>query len=90
MSSTDIRAESHQILDRIDERFLVAVHALLSAYDKQAEKADDEIIGYQLGTDKPIMASEADDTFEAIIEDVKRGNFVEIDDLIEQKSTEFF
>ena len=83
MSTADIRAESHQLLDRIDERFLVAVHALLSAYEQQA---DDEVIGYRIGTGEPLLASEADDAFEAIVKDVKQGNYTEIDDLIAEKS----
>lgn len=84
MSIIDMRTESHQILDRIDERFLAAVHALLQTYDQQSE--GDEVIGYRVDTNEPLLASEADDVFEAIVEDVKKGNYIDIDDLIAQKS----
>lgn len=90
MNTTDILSESHELLDRIDERFLAAVHALLRTYEKPAiieEDASDEIIGYSIGGNKPILASEADDAFEAIVEDVKQDNYVEIDDLIAQRSS---
>ncbi|PTM09125.1 MAG: hypothetical protein DA408_19090 [Bacteroidetes bacterium] len=84
MSTIDMRTESHQILDRIDDRFLAAVHALLQTYDQQNDS--DEVIGYSVGTNEPLLASEADDVFEAIVEDVKKGNYIEVDDLIAQKS----
>jgi hypothetical protein len=84
MSTTDMRKESHQILDRIDERFLAAVHALLQTYDQQDDS--EEVIGYNVGTNEPLLASEADDVFKAIVEDVKKGNYMEVDDLIAQKT----
>ncbi|MEL7220615.1 MAG: hypothetical protein AAGJ93_04800 [Bacteroidota bacterium] len=84
MSTIDMRTQSHEILDRIDERFLAAVHALLQTYDQQNN--EDEIIGYRIGTNEPLRASEADDVFEAIVDDVKKGNCTEIDDLIAQRS----
>jgi hypothetical protein len=83
MSTIDMRTESHQILDRIDERFLAAVHALLQTYDQQDS---DDVVGYRIGTDEPLLASEADDIFESIVEDVKKGNYIEVDDLIAQKA----
>jgi hypothetical protein len=88
MSTVDMRAESHRILDRIDERFLAAVHALLRAYDQHADDkaGDDEIVGYRIGTGEPLLAREADEVFEAIVKDVKQGNYTEIDDLIAEKS----
>ena len=84
-----MRTESQQILERIDERFLAAVHALLKTYDQEDQAAADEIIGYSVTTNEPILASEADDTFEAIVEDVKQGNFVDIDDLVAERSKQW-
>ena len=86
MSTIDMRTESQQILERIDERFLAAVHALLKTYEHQEKTLEDEVIGYSVTTNKPILASEADDTFEAIVDDVKKGNYVDVDDLIAEKS----
>ena len=42
MSSIDMRVESHQILDQIDERFLAAVHALLKTYERQVDTKEDD------------------------------------------------
>lgn len=89
MSTIDIRTESQQILERIDERFLAAVYALLKTYEHQEEALEDEIIGYSVVTNEPILASEADDTFEAIVDDVKKGNYVDVDDLIAEKSAQW-
>jgi hypothetical protein len=89
MSTTDMRTESQQILERIDERFLAAVHALLKTYDVQREALKNEVIGYSVTTNEPILASEADDTFEGIVDDVKGGNYVDVDDLIAEKSAQW-
>jgi len=90
MSTIDMRTESQQILERIDERFLAAVHALLKTYDVQEEMAaGDEVIGYSVVTNEPILASEADNTFEAIVDDVKKGNYVDIDDLVAERSKQW-
>ena len=89
MSSIDMRTESQQILERIDERFLAAVHALLKTYEHQEDILEDEVIGYSITTNEPILASEADDTFEAIIDDVKKGNYVDVDDLIAERSKQW-
>ncbi len=84
-----MRTESQQILERVDERFLAAVHTLLKTYEHQEEALADEVIGYSVVTNEPILASEADDTFEAIVEDVKQGNYVDVDDLIAEKSAQW-
>jgi hypothetical protein len=89
MSTIDMRTESQQILERIDERFLAAVHALLKTYDVQEETLEDEVIGYSVVTNEPILASEADDTFEAIVDDVKKGNYIDVDDLIAERSAQW-
>ena len=83
MSTVNMLRESHEMLDVIDERFLAAVHALLRTYRQQGEEV---VIGYRVGTDEPILASEADDTFEAIVAEVKAGNCVDVDELIAEKS----
>ena len=86
-----MRAEVATWLNDLDDNFLAAVHAMVGTYvakqEAQAETTEDEIIGYRVGTNKPLLASEADDVFEAIVEDVKQGNYVEVDDLIAQRST---
>lgn len=89
MTTLDIREESHRLLDRIDERFLTAVHALLRTYEREENAGsveDDGVIGYRVDTNEAILASEADDTYEAIVTQVKAGNYVEVDELIAEKS----
>jgi len=84
-----MRTESQQILERIDERFLAAVHTLLKTLDQENQNTEDEVIGHSVVTNEPILASEADETFEAIVEDVKQGNYVDIDDLVAERSKQW-
>lgn len=85
-----MRSDILKWVDQVDESFLSAVHAMMGTYvtkqEAQTETADDEVIGYRVGTNEPLLASEADDVFEAIVDDVKQGNYVEVDDLIAQRS----
>lgn len=80
-----MRAESHRILDRVDSRFLAAVYALLQTYEQESERSEDEIIGYSIDGQKPIYASEADQRFSDIVDDVKKGNGIEIEDFLAKK-----
>jgi hypothetical protein len=57
--------------------------------EAKVEEVEDEVIGYRVGTNEPLLASEADDVFEAIVDDVKQGNYVEVDDLIAQRSAQW-
>ena len=84
MSTVEMRSEVASWLEELDDNFLAAVHAMVGTYVKKQE--EDPIIGYRVGTKEPILASEADEAFEAVVEDVKAGNYTEIDDLIEQRS----
>lgn len=90
MSATEMRSEVNTWLNDLDDSFLAAVHAMVGTYvakrKAQVEAAEEEIIGYRVGTNEPLLASEADDVFEAIVRDVKQGNYVEVDDLIAQRS----
>jgi len=90
MSTTDMRSEVATWLNELDDNFLAAVHAMVGTYrakqETEVEAVEDEVIGYRVGTNEPLMASEADDVFEAIVDDVKKGNYVEVDDLIAQRS----
>lgn len=79
-----------QLMERIaqgDEQYVRILFAVSNALDNTTEQATaDEVIGYDIKTNKPLLASEADDVFEAIVDDVKKGNYIEIDELIVQKS----
>jgi ClpP class serine protease len=93
MSTTDMRSEVATWLNELDDNFLAAVHAMVGTYrakqEAKVEEVEDEVIGYRVGTNEPLLASEADDVFEAIVDDVKQGNYVEVDDLIAQRSAQW-
>jgi hypothetical protein len=78
MSTADIRAESHQILEQMDERFLEVVHAMLLAYARQAEL--DPIVSYDAGMGTPRTASELTALLDEELEAVRRGESTSIED----------
>lgn len=43
MTSTELKAEVYQLIDRLDEPFLKVVHSMLDTYMQQQE---DPIVGY--------------------------------------------
>lgn len=83
MSTTDIRNESHQLLDQIDNRFLAAVHALLRTYKQQAEaeKEEDPIVSYDVVTGTPRTASELTAILDKEVEAAHRGEYITLEDL---------
>jgi hypothetical protein len=78
MNTVDMRAESHRILDRVDERFLEVVHAMLLAYARQAET--EPIVGYDAATGAPRTASELTAFLDSEVEAVRRGEFTSLED----------
>ena len=85
MSTTDIRAESHDILDRIDDRFLAAVHALLRTYEQQGE---DTIVSYDVVSGTPRTASELTELLDKEVAAVRRGEFATFEDF-QKKSAQW-
>ena len=72
-----MRQESQQILDRIDERFLAAVHALLKSYDKPV---NDPIIGYDMDG-QPKYASKMKALYDAEVRAaLDHGDYMTIED----------
>lgn len=84
MSITDMRTESHQILDRIDERFLAAVHALLRTYDQPNEET---IVGYT-SQGEAVTAKQFVEEADAAVEAAKAGRSISIQEL-EKRSKEW-
>ena len=79
MTSTELKAEVYQLIDRLDEPFLKVVHSMLGTYVQQQE---DPIVGYDIdGT--PRTASELTAILEAEIEAVQRGEYVTIEEFQE-------
>ncbi len=72
MSTVEIRAELHQLIDQVDERFLKAMHLMVSAY-----QSENPIIGYEIdGT--PVYAKEARKQFDEDLKD--RESFMSLED----------
>ena len=79
MSAVEIREEVHELVDQLDDKFLTAVHAMLETY-MQLENEEDGIIGYELdGT--PITVEYAIVEYQRRVEEVKKGNYISLEDL---------
>lgn len=74
MSTVEIRNELHRLIDQIDERFLKAIHSMVSVY--QAE----EPIGYDVDG-APIYGSELAEKLDKEVEEAKKGNYITIEEL---------
>lgn len=85
MSTIEMREELHRLVDQVDETFLKALHALLAAYAEE----HDPILGYRVDTGEPVRASQAEEEFEQIVQEVKQGDYITIEDLIKQKSSKW-
>ncbi|MEN0004095.1 MAG: hypothetical protein AAF798_08130 [Bacteroidota bacterium] len=82
MSTVELRADLHELIDQLDEPFLKAVHAMVSVYH---ENADDPILGYDIdGT--PRTASELSAILDKRIERIKEGNYVTFEEYKKQSA----
>lgn len=67
MASTDLRLELHQLIDRVDDQFIQAVHGIVKAYIKR-----DEVIGYKAdGT--PVLADQFREFADKAVKEMKEG-----------------
>ncbi len=83
MSAVEIRSEINSFLDQVDDSFLKVIHSMLGTYVQQKE---DPILGYRVDTGQAVHASQAEDEFENILEEVRQGDYMTIEDLIKDKS----
>ncbi len=80
MSTIEIRAELHKLIDQVDERFLKAVYLMISAYQEK-----DPIMGYDIdGT--PRTASELTDILDKEVEAAQRGEYITIEEFQKQSA----
>jgi len=84
MSSTQIKSEIHQIVDRLDESFLKVVHSMLDTYIQQQ---DNLIIGYDL-EGEPLNAGKAKKEYGKRLAKIKKGEFSTVDQ-VARESTEW-
>ena len=78
MNQVQIRSEVHQMVDRLDEHLLAAVHSMLATYQQKQE--EDTIVGYDI-KGEPLWASQLRAELLREIELVEQGNFMRIEDL---------
>lgn len=85
MTQVQIRSEVHQMVDRLDETLLAAIHSMLQTYEQKKE--DDPIVGYDLNG-LPLRASLLREELLHELEEVEKGHFITIEDL-EKKSEQW-
>lgn len=80
MSAIEIREEVHELVNQLDDKLLTAVHAMLESYIKQEDLTEEGVIGYEIdGT--PITVGYAMVEYRHRIEEVKKGNYISLEDL---------
>lgn len=85
MTQVQIRSEVHQMVDRLDETLLAAIHSMLETYEQKKE--EDSIVGYDLNG-LPLRASLLKEELLQELEGVEKGHFITIEDL-EKKSEQW-
>lgn len=83
MTSTELKAEVYQLIDRLDEPFLKVVHSMLDTYMQQQE---DPIVGYDL-EGQPLHANEASEVYGKRVAAMKAGQKTSIEDLQKEAAT---
>lgn len=78
MSTVDMRAEMHQMIDEVDNALLEAIHAMLGTYKKRQE--EDPIVGYEIdGT--PLTLSTLEKQADEAVAQVERGEYITLEEL---------
>ncbi|MEM6395695.1 MAG: hypothetical protein AAF741_05055 [Bacteroidota bacterium] len=85
MSAIEMRDDIYKWAEQVDESFLSAVHAIMGAYVEKQEQ-EDQIVGYRISSGEALSVNEADEEFEAIVDEVRRGEYLTVEEMIEQRS----
>lgn len=85
MTSVDMRAQSHKILDQMDERFLEVVYAMLETYARQAET--DPVVSFDAINNTPRTASELTKLLDDEIAAINRGEYLGIEEFSKDTSS---
>ena len=83
MSTAEMKSEIHTLLEQVEDSYVEAIHTLLNTH---VGKQDDPIISYDL-EGNPQYASQMKEIFLKELEEVKKGNFVTLDELKEESKT---
>lgn len=78
MGTVEIRAEVHNMIDRLDEGFLKVVYAMLETYERQQK--EDPIVGYDI-EGLPLYASVAKAEYARRVAAMKDGQSTTIEEL---------
>ena len=85
MSTVEMRAEVHEMIDDVDGVLLEAIHAMLDTYTKR--QAEDPIVGYEIdGT--AITLSTLERQADEAMAQVARGEYITLAEL-EKESEEW-
>jgi hypothetical protein len=77
MDTNNLRDQTHELIDQVDEQFLQAIHHLLTTY---AAKEASTVVGYDIhGT--PKYAEETIALYEKRLQVVEAGERVTLDEL---------
>ena len=83
MSTAEMKSEIHTLLEQVEDSYVEAIHTLLNNH---VGKQDDPIISYDIDGN-PQYASQMKEIFLEQLEEVKKGNFVTLDELKEESKT---
>jgi hypothetical protein len=77
MSTVEIRAKVHQMIDEVDHALLEAIHAMLETYQKREE---DPTVGYEVDG-RPITTSTLEEQADEAMGQVARGEYITLAEL---------
>ncbi|MEZ5041283.1 MAG: hypothetical protein R2828_15405 [Saprospiraceae bacterium] len=79
MSTVEMRSEVDSLLNKVDERFLKVVHAMLEAYVAELG----EVVGYEPGGN-PITAADLIARAEASNRDIEAGRVYDLEEVMKE------
>jgi hypothetical protein len=88
MSVAEAQLQKFQLIEWLVQLEDEAIIERLKQVKEESEKTS-SIIGYRAVTGEPVYAEEAEQEFEQILEEVKQGDYITIEDLIKEKSSEW-
>jgi len=83
-NTAEMKADLHRYVDQLDDKFVVIVHSMVTAYIEQ--QGEDTIIGYDI-EGNPLFASVAKREFKARLEAIDRGEYITLEDLEKESET---
>ena len=72
MSTIEVRAEVHQLIEQLDDKFLNAIHSMLETYVQHEESYG--------SSDNPISAEEMKNQLREEVEKGRQGQYITVDE----------